>query len=93
MAALNPIEHLDHWREIPLQAIHARHDEWVPLAGQLDFLEALKARYADPSLIEPIIYEHTGAPNEHQGFGRMASNAKDRQREFLRRHLTHPAVA
>ena len=93
IAALNPIEHLDSWREIPFQALHARHDEWVPLAGQQAFLDALKSRYADPSLIETVIYEHTGATNEHQGFGRMASEAKDKQRDFFQRWLTHPVVS
>ena len=91
--ALNPIEHLDGWREIPFQALHARHDEWVPLAGQQAFLDALRSRYADPSLIETVIYDRTGAPNEHRGFGRMASEAKDQQRDFFQRWLTHPAVA
>lgn len=95
MAALNPIEHLDDhggWREIPLQAIHARHDEWVPFAGQEAFIHAVRDRYIDPDLIEFITYDRTGAPNEHQGFGKMASDAKDRQRDFLRRWLTHPTV-
>ena len=76
----------------PVQAIHARHDEWVPLAGQQAFIDALRAKYADPSLIEFVIYERTGAPNEHQGFGRMAADAKDRQRNFLRHWLNHPSV-
>lgn len=80
------------WREIPLQAIHAQHDEWVPLAGQQAFIEALRARYSEPTLIEFIVYDRTGAPNEHQGFGKMASVAKDAQRDFLQRWLGHPGV-
>lgn len=92
MATINPIEHLQDWRELPLQALHARLDEWVPIAGQQAFIDALRARYAEPDLIEFIIYDHTGAPNEHQGFGKMASDAKDRQRDFLQRWLTHPMV-
>ncbi len=90
IAALNPIAHLDGWKEIPLQAIHARHDEWVPLAGQQAFIQALRAKYRDPSLIDVIIYDRTGAPNEHQGFGKLASVAKDAQRDFLERWLGHP---
>lgn len=93
MNALNPIEHIAGWREIPLQAIHARYDEWVPLAGQQAFIDAVRARYRDSSLVDFIIYDRTGAPNEHQGFGKLASVAKDAQRDFLQRWLGHPSVA
>jgi dipeptidyl aminopeptidase/acylaminoacyl peptidase len=85
--ALEPILHLEHWREIPLQALHARHDEWVSFEGQQEFIDALLDRYADPSLIDFIIYEETGAPHEHIGFGRKAADAKSRQTAFLRRWL------
>jgi len=84
---LNPIKHLDQWREIPLQAIHARLDQWISIEGQREFIEALRQRYADPSIIEFIEYERTGALGEHLGFGVMASQAKDRQRDFLKRWL------
>jgi alpha-beta hydrolase superfamily lysophospholipase len=84
---LDPITHLDGWREIPLQAFHARHDEWVPAEGQVEFLEALRARYAQPELIEYLEYERTGAPYEHAGFGLKAADAKRRQLEFFRRWL------
>jgi dienelactone hydrolase len=100
IAALNPIGRLGDatgrdagWREIPLQAIHARHDEWVPIGGQQAFIDALRARYVNPDQIEFVVYEHTGAPHEHEGFGSRASDAKDRQRDFLRRWLSHPTVA
>ncbi len=78
------------WRDIPLQAIHARHDEWVALAGQVEFIEALRARSSDPSRIELVVFERTGAPSEHVGFGRHASEAKDQQLAFLHRWLTAP---
>jgi dienelactone hydrolase len=87
IARYNPLANLHGWREIPLQAINARDDEWVAFEGQRIFLDALRARYRDPDLIEFIIYEHTGAPYEHAGFGRFAADAKQRQREFFRRHL------
>jgi len=83
----NPIKNLDGWREIPLQAIHARLDEWVSIEGQAAFIESLRSHYRDPSVIEFVQYDRTGAPNEHQGFGTMASDAKDRQRDFLGRWL------
>ncbi len=86
-ARLDPITHLDRWQEIPLQAFHARHDEWVPVEGQIDFIEALRARYAEPDLIEYVQYERTGAPYEHAGFGLKAADAKRRQLEFFRRWL------
>ena len=88
LASENPLANLHRWREIPLQAIHAREDEWVAFEGQQVFLDALRARYRDPDLIEFIIYEKTGAPYEHAGFGRFAADAKQRQRDFFARHLT-----
>lgn len=87
IAAHNPIEHLDHWRVIPFQALHAEHDEWVDVDGQRAFIDALRQRSGDPSLIELITYEHTGAPHEHAGFGTHSADAKNRQRDFLARWL------
>ncbi len=86
-AELNPIEHLDTWRAIPFQAIHARLDESVAFAGQAEFIGALRNRYPDPALIDFVVYDRTGAPFEHAGFGRMAADAKNRQRDFLAREL------
>ncbi len=86
-ARLDPIAHLDRWREIPLQAFHARHDEWVPVEGQVEFIEALGAHYTVGDLIEYVQYERTGAPYEHAGFGLKAADAKRRQLEFFRRWL------
>src|SRR6185503_8150377 len=85
--ALNPIRRLEHWRPIPLQAIHSRLDEWVPIEGQAAFIHSLQERYPDPSMIEFVQYERTGASHEHIGFGSMAADAKDRQAAFFRRWL------
>lgn len=84
---LEPIRNLDRWREIPLQAIHARGDEWVKYERQAAFLDVLRARYRNPGLIETIIYEHTGAPYEHIGFGRKAADAKQKQTAFFAQWL------
>ena len=84
---LNPIRHLDGWREIPFQAIHTRSDEWVAVDGQVAFIGALEQRYRDGNSIEFVQYDQTGALYEHAGFGRMAADAKDRQRDFFRRWL------
>ncbi|MEE9130942.1 MAG: prolyl oligopeptidase family serine peptidase [Phycisphaerales bacterium] len=86
-SALDPIDHLDQWREIPFQAIHARFDEYVASQGQAEFVNALRERYADPGLIEFIQYDRTGAPYEHAGFGNMAADAKNRQAAFFARQL------
>ena len=86
-AGLDPIEHLDGWREIPFQALHARYDQWVPIEGQQAFVDALRRHYRDPDLIEFIRYDRTGAASEHAGFGRMASEAKNSQLDFLKRRL------
>ena len=85
----NPIERLSGWRDIPLQAIHARKDEWIGIDGQTQFIEALRAQYGDADRIEFIVYEETGAPYEHIGFGRKSADAKEQQRRFLTKWL-HP---
>ena len=87
LAELDPIRHLEGWREIPVQAIHSRLDEWVDYAGQAAFIDALRARYAAPELIDFVSYDRTGAPYEHAGFGTLAADAKERQRDFFARHL------
>jgi dipeptidyl aminopeptidase/acylaminoacyl peptidase len=85
--AINPIENLQSWREIPFQAIHARGDEWMPYESQEAFIDELRRRYDDPELIEFVTYSETGAPYEHVGFGRKTADAKNRQLAFLKRWL------
>lgn len=82
IAQADPMQHLAHWRPLPLLAIHARLDSWVPFAGQWRFLDALEA-LGPPSLITRVAYDRTGAPGEHAGFGSMSSDAKDRHCDFL----------
>lgn len=89
--ALEPIMNLDGWREIPLLAIHSRKDEWVKFSGQETFIEALRRHYTNPSLIDFVVYDETGAPAEHVGFGRLSADAKDRQTAFLKRWLIDTA--
>lgn len=84
---VSPLSNLDGWREIPLQAIHAVGDAWVAFAGQAAFIEMLRERYVDKEQIDFVVYERTGAPQEHAGFGRMAADAKERQRAFFTRWL------
>lgn len=85
--ALDPIDHLDGWREIPLQVIHATGDQMVSHSSQVRFVEALRQRYRDPAHLEWIEFTDTGAPGEHIGFGRFSAEAKDRQRVFLTKWL------
>jgi len=86
LAAADPIRRLAGWQPIPLLAVHARHDQWVPMAPQWEFLDELE-RQSDPSLIERVLYDHTGAPGEHAGFGTHAADAKAAQVSFLKRRL------
>ena len=79
----DPIEHLDSWREIPLQAFHCRADEWVSYQGQADFIQSLRDRYKNRDLIDWISYDQTGAQSEHVGFGRFSADVKERQRAFF----------
>lgn len=84
---LDPASHLDNWREIPFQAIHSRLDEWMKFDGQQAFVDALRAKYQQEELVEFVVYDQTGAPHEHIGFGKKAADAKNQQVEFFARHL------
>ncbi len=91
---LNPIQHLDSWRPVPLLALHSEADAMVPVAFQRRFIEALRARYlsagADPAIIDFHTWPTTGAPREHVGFGQVSNEAKNMQVEFLRRAIAEP---
>jgi len=99
LARLDPMLHMSGFRPIPLLVLHSEADQVVPWPGQRAFLERLAAHYADrgadPSLIRAMTWPTTGAPQEHAGFGKVASQAKDAQTEFLRRcfgaSLSHPS--
>lgn len=87
VAAMNPIDHLEGWREIPLLALHNELDEWIPVESQREFIAAIQARARNPQQVELHVYGPTGAPFEHSGFGRLAGDAKERGTQFLARHL------
>jgi alpha-beta hydrolase superfamily lysophospholipase len=91
IARLDPAQHLEHWRPLPLLALHSEADRIVPFEGMRSFVEQLRTTYtkrgADPALIEFISWPETGAPGEHSGFGRYSNDAKNLQTDFLRRHL------
>lgn len=79
------------WRAVPLLALHAEHDEIVPVELQRRFIVRVKSHYAavgaDPALAELVTFGPTGAPQEHAGFGRFGNEAKNVQTAFLTRHL------
>lgn len=97
VAALDPMQHLAGFRPIALLALHTEADAVVPIDVQRTFLARLRAHYAaqgaDPDMIEFRTWPETGAPLEHNGFGRHANDAKNTQLEFLRRHLRPSAPA
>ncbi len=84
---LNPITHIDGWRDVPLLALHSEIDAWVPVAGIRNFVEALREAGKDASGIELVTWPETGAPSEHAGFGKVANEAKNLQTEFFVRTL------
>ncbi len=86
-ARLDPATHLDGWREIPCLFLHNRHDEWVSCAAMERFVEKLRARAKDPANVRLHVYDRTGAPAEHAGFGRHAADAKSRVTAFLEETL------
>lgn len=94
VSPLDPMRHLAGFRPVPLLALHSEADQIVPLACMTTFLEALAPKYAalaDDGITPPEIKLHTwprtGAPQEHSGFGNVASEAKSIQTEFLARVL------
>ena len=93
---LSPINHLDLWTQpIPILAVHSKLDEWVPIAGQRRFFDALRTRYtdlgvnlgADPGILHLHEWESTGAQGEHIGFGKHTNDTKNLENDFLRRWL------
>ncbi len=97
VAAVDPIEHLDGFRPIPILALHNEGDEMVPIETQRAFLDRLRVHYremgADEQSITLHTFRETGAPGEHAGFGRMAHDAKNLQLEFLKRVFDIPTDA
>ncbi len=91
IADLEPAAHAAAWPAVPLLALHNRFDHWVPLRSQQAFFEAIRPRYApplgNPEALELVVFEKSGAPQEHAGFGRFAAEAKERLVAFLTRHL------
>ena len=94
IADLEPAQHAATWAPVPLLALHNRFDAWVPLRSQQAFIDAIRSRYAppagDPAALEFVVFEKTGAQQEHAGFGRFAAEAKDRLVGFLGHHLRRP---
>ena len=84
---LDPIRHLERWRELPVLVVHSRRDQWVEFEGQLAFIEALRRQVDHPEWIEVMALEETGAPHEHLGFGHRTNEVKTREVDFLRTHL------
>jgi uncharacterized protein len=91
VARLDPWGHLVGFEPIPLLALHSRTDRMVPIAGMERFIERLRERYvelgAGTTSIEWRTWEQTGAPEEHLGFGRYASDAKTLETAFFSRWL------
>ena len=84
---VNPMNHLDSWKDIPLLAFHNKHDARIPFATEADFIDAIKLQSSNPEDIELVAFEASGAPDEHMGFGRESAFVKEVQVEFLVKHL------
>jgi alpha-beta hydrolase superfamily lysophospholipase len=92
VAQLDPMDHLDTFRPIPILIMHSEADEMVPWPGMRRFLDELASRYrraaADPASIRVQTWATTGAPQEHLGFGRVASEAKTILTDFVAEQLS-----
>lgn len=86
--AIDTPTHLNSFKPIPLLALHNKGDELIPHSVQSNFIQTLKEHYikqsADPDSIKFITYENTGSIQEHAGFGKYASEAKDLQLDFFK---------
>jgi alpha-beta hydrolase superfamily lysophospholipase len=91
VAQLDPMEHLDAFRPIPILMLHSEADQMVPWPGMRRFLDELASRYrragADAASIQIKTWPTTGAPQEHLGFGRVASEAKTILTDFVAKQL------
>lgn len=87
IAQIDPLEHLEQWRPIPVLAVHCKADEWVDWNGQNRFLETLEGLDDGNGPIERMLFESTGTAHEHVGFGPHAAEAKQREVDFFARHL------
>ena len=85
--AINPMNRIDGWRDIPVLAVHSKHDKRIPYATESDFIEALKAKSNSPEEIELLSFDNTGAPEEHMGYGRESAFVKETEIEFLAKYL------
>jgi pimeloyl-ACP methyl ester carboxylesterase len=99
VAELDPLPRVSSWRPIPLLAMHSEADRIVPIECVTSFLGPLRSHYARLGVPEGLItlktWPTTGAPEEHNGFGRVASEAKSIFVDFLVRALggTRPAAS
>ncbi|MFK7758480.1 MAG: alpha/beta hydrolase family protein [Phycisphaerales bacterium] len=93
--AVDTKTHLQDLNPLPIMIMHNRGDEVVPYQLQSDFADTLRSHYrdhdADPGLIQCTEFENTGAIQEHSGFGKFASKAKDLQLEFLKNLFNIPS--
>ena len=83
---LDPMTHLANWSPTALLALHSRADRTVPVGCIETFIDAVRPRNAG---CETTLHtwDVTGAPDEHNGFGRVAAEAKTLQVEFLTRQF------
>ncbi len=83
---LDPMHHLAGFEPLAMLVMHSRADRMVGFAGMERFVGALCEQYqrrgASAELVRVQAWESTGAPEEHLGFGRYASDAKAMQTAF-----------
>jgi alpha-beta hydrolase superfamily lysophospholipase len=91
VAALDPMRRIASFRPLPLLALHSETDQIVPIRCARSFLDALRDSYVARGFPGDWVRLHTwpttGAPAEHNGFGRVAAEAKTLHVEFLVKHL------
>lgn len=94
---LNPIDHIDRLGNVPIFAVHSKVDTWVPIDGMTRFIDAAREHHASnersPDLASIHIWDETGAPYEHMGFGSKTNDTKNMENAFLERYLLESDAA
>ncbi len=84
--ALDPMHQLAGFEPLAMLVMHSKADRMVAYAGMERFVAALRVQYerrgSSAELVRVQAWESTGAPEEHLGFGRYASDAKAMQTAF-----------
>ncbi|CAN5703020.1 hypothetical protein BH11PLA1_BH11PLA1_08670 [soil metagenome] len=83
---LDPMQNLQGWEPTPLLALHSEADATVPVECIASFIGGVRGRQGDAETTLKT-WPETGAPDEHNGFGRVAGEAKSIFVGFMKKYI------